>query len=70
MTNNRDRVEYETADGVRVVLSGAQFECTRCFRTLPGSEFGLREMGDGIVRNQAQCTTCRGLAAKWARDSK
>lgn len=55
----RDRVEYQGS--VRVVLKGAMFQCTCCEQVKPGSEFGLRRMPSGEVRNQAQCNACRSM---------
>lgn len=52
----RDTVATET-----VVLTGAQFTCTGCGKTKNASEFGLRNMPDGKVRNQPQCKSCRGM---------
>jgi len=44
-----------------VVLINAKFLCTGpCGKWKWGSEVGLRKMGDGTVRNQAQCKECRG----------
>jgi len=43
----------------RVVITGAMFQCTLCGGYKPASEFGLRMMEDGVVRNQAQCKKCR-----------
>jgi hypothetical protein len=54
----RDRVAFER-DHVRVVLTGAWFECTRCGALRRGSEMGLRQVKDGTVRNQPQCNHCR-----------
>jgi len=42
-----------------VKLAGAFFHCTACGRLRPASKFGLRQTDDGIVRNQAQCSSCR-----------
>jgi len=43
-----------------VVITNAKFKCTKCKKWKPAAEFGLRKMGDGKIRNQAQCTVCRG----------
>jgi hypothetical protein len=43
----------------RVVLTGAMFHCTKCGALKPATEFGLRMTADGVVRNQAQCSSCR-----------
>lgn len=48
----------------KVVLTNAMFKCTECGRWKPAAEFGLRKMGDGKIRNQAQCTACRGKSKK------
>ena len=42
-----------------VVITGAMFSCTKCHALKPATEFGLRMTHDGIVRNQAQCKSCR-----------
>lgn len=44
---------------ITVKLVGAFFHCTACGRLRPASKFGLRQTDDGIVRNQAQCKSCR-----------
>lgn len=54
----RDTVAY----GDTVVLSGARFCCTGCQEWKSGSDFGLRKMADGKIRNQAQCSSCRSEA--------
>lgn len=54
MNLNRDRAALEN-----VVLKGCSAECTLCGKTKPLSEFGLRKMGNGEIRNQAQCKECR-----------
>lgn len=47
-----------------VVLTGAMFQCTRCEALKSAAEFGLRQMADGVVRNQPQCGKCRSLPPK------
>lgn len=42
-----------------VVLTNTQFQCTDCGKWKPAGAFGLRRMADGMIRNQAQCKTCR-----------
>jgi len=43
---------------ISVVLTGAMFQCTKCGALKPATDFGLR-FEDGVVRNQAQCSSCR-----------
>lgn len=33
--------------------------CPNCGREKPLSEFGFRNMGDGNIRNQSWCKSCR-----------
>lgn len=35
------------------------FSCPKCKRKKTVEEFGLRNMGDGTIRRQSQCTQCR-----------
>jgi len=51
--------EYRVEYPLNVVISNAKFRCTKCRRWKPAGRFGLRMVGE-IVRNQPQCTTCRG----------
>ena len=53
-TAKRDRGEHG-----KVVLHGAHFACTKCKKVKPASSFGLRDMGNGEIRNQSQCYGCR-----------
>ena len=55
---DRDSLRYES-NGTVVVLRGAHFTCTECEQAKAASEFGLRRMSNGIIRNQAQCIACR-----------
>ena len=48
-----------TGEVMGVKLVGAFFHCTGCGRLRPASKFGLRVTDDGVVRNQAQCSSCR-----------
>ena len=33
--------------------------CPKCGKEKPISEFGFRNMGNGTIRNQSWCKTCR-----------
>ena len=48
-----DEMEVRLSDRVYVV-------CTKCDKVKPIKEVGLRNMGNGRIRNQAQCNECRG----------
>jgi len=55
--------EGEVIAGVR--LHAAFFQCSRCGAIKPGVDVGLRRnTKDGIVRNQAQCNSCRSLGKR------
>jgi hypothetical protein len=44
-------------------------ECTKCHkRGELEKDFGLRNMGDGEIRSQAQCRECRQKAARKAKN--
>lgn len=34
--------------------------CSKCRRSKPFEDFGIRKMADGKLRNIPQCTDCRG----------
>lgn len=53
-----DCLEYNGRSGAKVKLVGALFHCTKCGRIRPASMFGFRVV-KGVVRNQAQCSSCR-----------
>jgi hypothetical protein len=36
--------------------------CLKCHKMRPLSQFGLRRMADGAIRNQPWCRACRGGA--------
>ena len=59
MKKVRDTVSHEAG----VVLKGAKFFCTECKKWKPASRFGLRQMPNGVIRNQAQCIKCRSESA-------
>jgi hypothetical protein len=41
--------------------------CLKCHKMRPLSQFGLRRMADGAIRNQPWCRTCRSGASPKAR---
>ena len=46
-------------------------QCPKCGKRGELEEdFGLRNMGDGTVRSQSQCRTCRAEAAKKAKEKE
>jgi len=51
-------------NGYKLILQdgGKELErvCPRCNHKKPLSEFGLRNMGNGEIRVQAECLPCRG----------
>ncbi len=48
------------ADGNEVFIT---LICLKCEKIRPLSQFGLRKMGDGSIRNQPYCRTCRSAPA-------
>jgi len=52
------------ADGNEVFLT---LMCLKCHKMRPLSQFGLRRMADGAIRNQPWCRTCRSGASPKAR---
>ena len=55
------KYEFEAAPGtVGVIIVGKVWqECEQCNRLVPFDEVGLRNMGDGTIRNQPRCMACR-----------
>lgn len=47
------------ADGNEVLIT---MMCLKCRSMKPLTMFGLRKMGDGAIRNQPWCRTCRSSA--------
>lgn len=52
------------ADGNEVFIT---LMCLKCHKMRPLSQFGLRKMADGAIRNQPWCRTCRSGASPKAR---
>ncbi len=58
----RRRSAVYDADGNEVLIT---LICLKCQKIRPLSQFGLRKMADGSIRNQPWCRTCRsGTAAR------
>lgn len=63
----RRRSSVYDADGNEVFIT---LMCLKCHKMRPLSQFGLRKMADGAIRNQPWCRTCRsGTADKPSRRS-
>jgi hypothetical protein len=56
----RRRSSVYDADGNEVFIT---LMCLKCHKMRPLSQFGLRKMADGAIRNQPWCRTCRSGAA-------
>ncbi|HET7754007.1 MAG TPA: hypothetical protein VFK85_08855 [Anaeromyxobacteraceae bacterium] len=56
----RRRSSVFDADGNEVFITLA---CLKCHKMRPLSQFGLRKMADGAIRNQPWCKTCRAESA-------
>ena len=55
----RRRSSIYDADGNEVFIS---LICLKCHQMRPLSQFGLRKMADGAIRNQPWCRQCRSAA--------
>jgi hypothetical protein len=55
----RRRSSVYDADGNEVFLT---LMCLKCHKMRPLSQFGLRKMADGAIRNQPWCRTCRSAS--------
>jgi len=64
----RRRSSVFDADGNEVFIT---LMCLKCQKIRPLSQFGLRRMADGAIRNQPWCRTCRSAPAvrEEARDA-
>ena len=56
----RRRSSVYDADGNEVFIT---LMCLKCRKMRPLSQFGLRRMADGAIRNQPWCRTCRSGAS-------
>jgi hypothetical protein len=56
----RRRAAVYDADGHEVLIT---LKCLKCARMHPLSNFGLRKMADGAIRNQPWCRDCRGASS-------
>ncbi len=56
----RRRSSVFDADGNEVFIT---LMCLKCHKMRPLSQFGLRRMADGAIRNQPWCRTCRSGAS-------
>ena len=50
---------YDSAPDT-VVISDAYRRCPKCRAVKPLTDYGMRNMGDGVMRLQPQCISCRG----------
>ena len=55
----RRRSSVYDADGQEVFIT---LMCLKCHQMRPLSQFGLRKMADGAIRNQPWCRVCRSAA--------
>jgi hypothetical protein len=56
----RRRSSVYDADGNEVFIT---LMCLKCHKMRPLSQFGLRKMADGAIRNQPWCRPCRSGAS-------
>jgi hypothetical protein len=63
----RRRSSVYDAEGNEVFIT---LMCLKCHKMRPLSQFGLRKMADGAIRNQPWCRSCRsGTSAKAEKGS-
>jgi hypothetical protein len=64
----RRRSSVYDAEGNEVFIT---LLCLKCHKTRPLSQFGLRRMADGAIRNQPWCRACRSEASpKKGKDAR
>jgi hypothetical protein len=63
----RRRSSVYDADGNEVFIT---LMCLKCHKMRPLSQFGLRKMADGAIRNQPWCRTCRSAPSATAPAGK
>jgi hypothetical protein len=63
----RRRSSVYDADGNEVFIT---LLCLKCHKMRPLSQFGLRKMADGAIRNQPWCRTCRSAPSAAATERK
>ncbi len=63
----RRRASVYDADGNEVFIT---LMCLKCHKMRPLSQFGLRKMADGAIRNQPWCRPCRSGASEKPRGSR
>ncbi len=61
----RRRASVYDADGNEVFIT---LLCLKCHKMRPLSQFGLRKMADGAIRNQPWCRSCRSGASEKPRE--
>lgn len=60
LPRKKRRAAVYDADGNEVLIT---LKCLKCGRMHPLSNFGLRKMADGAIRNQPWCRECRGASS-------
>jgi ribosomal protein L44E len=63
----RRRSSVYDADGNEVFIT---LLCLKCHKMRPLSQFGLRKMADGAIRNQPWCRTCRSAPSAAVSERK
>jgi hypothetical protein len=63
----RRRTSVYDADGNEVFIT---LMCLKCQKIRPLSQFGLRRMADGAIRNQPWCRTCRSAPSAREHDDR